>query len=151
MKTKQKGIVSLLCLFWYSLFEMKNYRSVSAIVLERSFESEKKYLLVRKPRKSHAWQFPQGGVDEGETLLEADWRIAYSFVEMLKRNLGNRIMLADHSGAIRVFAAIIKTLDFADYSSLKEKHESIIALNYQPGMNIRFDYIQKKEYMLRKR
>jgi len=73
-----------------------------------------------------------------------------NFVEMLKKNLGNRIMLADHSGAIRVFAAIIKTLDFADYATLKEGHESIIAINYQPGMNVRYDYIQKKEYMLRK-
>ncbi len=46
---------------------MKKYRSVAAIVLER----EGKWLLVRKPRKDHAWQFPQGGVDEGETLSEA--------------------------------------------------------------------------------
>ena len=28
-------------------------------------------LIVRKPRKDHAWQFPQGGVDEGETLFFA--------------------------------------------------------------------------------
>ncbi|MEA1971877.1 MAG: histidine phosphatase family protein [Candidatus Cloacimonadota bacterium] len=101
---------------------------------------------MKKHFKNRFFHYP-----EGETLLEADWRIAFSFVEMLKNNIGNRIMLADHSGAIRVFAAIIRTLDFADYSSLKEKHESIIALNYQPGMNIRYDYIQKKEYMLRKR
>jgi 8-oxo-dGTP pyrophosphatase MutT (NUDIX family) len=46
---------------------MKKYRSVAAIIVER----ENQYLLVRKPRKSHAWQFPQGGVDEGETFLEA--------------------------------------------------------------------------------
>ena len=26
-----------------------------------------KYLIVHKPRKDDAWQFPQGGVDEGET------------------------------------------------------------------------------------
>ena len=29
------------------------------------------YLIVKKPRKEHAWQFPQGGVDEGETLIQA--------------------------------------------------------------------------------
>ena len=28
------------------------------------------YLLVKKPRREHAWQMPQGGVEEGESLLE---------------------------------------------------------------------------------
>ncbi|KAG0175944.1 hypothetical protein DFQ29_006748 [Apophysomyces sp. BC1021] len=32
------------------------------------------YLLVKKPRKDHAWQFPQGGIDPGETLTEAALR-----------------------------------------------------------------------------
>lgn len=30
-----------------------------------------RYLIVHKPRKEDAWQFPQGGVDEGETEEEA--------------------------------------------------------------------------------
>jgi hypothetical protein len=50
-----------------------------------------------------------------------------------------------------VFAAIIKTLDFADYSGLKESHEAIIAFNYQPGKNVRYDYLQKSDIPLRKR
>lgn len=108
-------------------------------------DEKDKMAQAKKFFKNRFFHFP-----EGETLLEADWRIAYSFVEMLKNNLGKRIMLTDHSGAIRVFAAIIKTLDFADYASLKEKHESIIAMIYQPGRNTRYDYLQKKEYMLRK-
>lgn len=86
---------------------------------------------------------------EGETLIEADWRIGYSFIQLLKENQGKRILLCDHSGAIRVFEAIIRTLDFADYSSLKEGQDSIMALIYQPGMNIRYDYLQKKEFKLR--
>ena len=86
---------------------------------------------------------------EGETLIEADWRIGYSFIQLLKENKGKRILLCDHSGAIRVFEAIIRTLDFADYSSLKEGQDSIMALIYQPGMNIRYDYLQKKEFKLR--
>ena len=86
---------------------------------------------------------------EGETLSEADWRIGYSFIQLLKTNKGKRILLCDHSGAIRVFEAIIRTLDFADYSSLKEGQDSIMALIYQPGMNIRYDYLQKKEFKLR--
>ncbi|KAI7898363.1 uncharacterized protein BX663DRAFT_443289 [Cokeromyces recurvatus] len=32
------------------------------------------YLLVKKPRKHHSWQFPQGGQDPGETALEAALR-----------------------------------------------------------------------------
>jgi 8-oxo-dGTP pyrophosphatase MutT (NUDIX family) len=32
------------------------------------------YLLVKKPRKHNAWQFPQGGVDPGETVLQAALR-----------------------------------------------------------------------------
>lgn len=53
--------------FCATISGMKQYRSVAAIILER----DGKYLLVRKPRKEHAWQLPQGGVDEGETLIEA--------------------------------------------------------------------------------
>ncbi|KAK4053914.1 glycosylphosphatidylinositol anchor biosynthesis [Microbotryomycetes sp. JL221] len=32
------------------------------------------YLLLKKDRKEHAWQFPQGGVEAGESLLEAAQR-----------------------------------------------------------------------------
>jgi len=105
-----------------------------------------KMAKAKKFFKNRFFLFP-----EGETLIEADWRIAYSFVGLLRSNQGKRILLADHSGAIRVFAAIIKTLDFADYSGLKESHDAIIALTYQPGKNVRYDYIQRADYPLRKR
>jgi 8-oxo-dGTP pyrophosphatase MutT (NUDIX family) len=49
---------------------MKKYRPVAAVIVERNG----KYLLVRKPRKENAWQFPQGGVDEGESLVQAAQR-----------------------------------------------------------------------------
>jgi broad specificity phosphatase PhoE len=101
---------------------------------------------VSKMFKNRFYHYP-----EGETLIEADWRIAYSFVDLLNRNLGKRVLLADHSGAIRVFEAIIRTLDFAEYSTIKEAQDSIIALCFQPGRNLRYDYLQKKEYPLRKR
>jgi broad specificity phosphatase PhoE len=101
---------------------------------------------VEKRFKNRFYHYP-----EGETLIEADWRIAYSFVDLLNRNLGKRILLADHSGAIRVFEAIIRTLDFAEYSTIKEAQDSIIALCYQPGRNLRYDYLQKKTYPLRER
>jgi|GEM_PF-488697 len=94
--------------------------------------------------KNRFFHFP-----EGETLLEADWRIANSFIDRLKSNQGKRIVLVDHSGAIRVFAALIKTLDFADYCNLKEDQDSIIALCYESGQNVRYDYLQKKEFPLR--
>lgn len=96
--------------------------------------------------KNRFYHYPQG-----ETLIEADWRIAYSFMDLLNQNLGRRILLCDHSGAIRVFEAVIRTLDFAEYSTIKEAQDSILALCYQPGRNLRYDYMQKKEYPLRAR
>lgn len=107
---------------------------------------KEKIANVKKSLKNRFYHYP-----EGETLIEADWRIAYSFTDLLKKNQGKRIMLTDHSGAIRVFTAIIKALDFADYSGLKEAQDSIMALNYQPGKNVRYDYIQKAEFPLRKK
>jgi broad specificity phosphatase PhoE len=101
---------------------------------------------ISKMFKNRFYHYP-----EGETLIEADWRIAFSFVEMLNKNLGKRILLADHSGAIRVFEAIIRTLDFAEYSTIKEAQDSIMALSFQFGRNLRYDYLQKKEFPLRKR
>lgn len=101
---------------------------------------------VSKMFKNRFYHYP-----EGETLIEADWRIAYSFVDLLNQNLGKRILLADHSGAIRVFEAVIRTLDFAEYSTIKEAQDSIMALCYQPGRNLRYDYLQRKDFLLRKR
>lgn len=60
-------------------------------------------------------------------------------------------MLCDHSGALRVFEAVIRTLDFADYSTIKESQDSIIAMACQPGYNTRYDYLQKKGLPLRRR
>ncbi len=96
--------------------------------------------------KNRFYHFP-----EGETLIEADWRIAHSFVELFRNNLGKRVALCDHSGALRVLEAIIRTLDFAEYSSIKEGQDSIMAMVYQPGHNVRYDYLQKKGFMLRER
>ncbi|KAI7892224.1 NUDIX hydrolase domain-like protein [Mucor mucedo] len=67
------------------------YRSVSGIIVRRlplketglsglGFKdtrrkpTEKLYLLVKKPRKNHAWQFPQGGQEKNETAAEAALR-----------------------------------------------------------------------------
>ena len=95
--------------------------------------------------KNRFYHFP-----EGETLIEADWRIAHSFLDLLRNNLGKRMVLCDHSGALRVFEAVIRTLDFAEYSSIKEGQDSIMAMVYQPGYNVRYDYLQKKGLPLRK-
>ncbi|KAI8335923.1 NUDIX hydrolase domain-like protein [Chlamydoabsidia padenii] len=32
------------------------------------------YLIVKKPRKHNAWQFPQGGIDPGESVLQGALR-----------------------------------------------------------------------------
>ena len=47
------------------------YRPVSSIILSDSFADGEKFLIVKKPRKNNSWQFPQGGVDEGECFLQA--------------------------------------------------------------------------------
>jgi broad specificity phosphatase PhoE len=111
---------------------------------EEPTEETRKY--IAKYFKNRFYHYP-----EGETLIEADWRIAYSFVDLLNKNLGKRILLADHSGAIRVFEAVIRTLDFAEYSTIKEAQDSIMAFCYQPGRNLRYDYLQRKDFPLRKR
>ena len=94
--------------------------------------------------KNRFFQYP-----EGETLIEADWRIGWSFIDLLRANKGRRILLCDHSGAIRVFEAIIKTLDFAEYAERKEAQDSIMTIVYQPGKNVRYDYLQHSSFKLR--
>ncbi len=71
---QSKSTVLSLCFFCYDESEMKQYRPVAAIILKREIEGEQRYLLVRKPRKQHDWQFPQGGVDAGETAIQAAQR-----------------------------------------------------------------------------
>ncbi|MDP7069102.1 MAG: NUDIX hydrolase [Candidatus Peribacteraceae bacterium] len=50
------------------------YRSCASIVVFRPSDTEYQVLLVHKPRKNDAWQLPQGGVEEGESLQEAALR-----------------------------------------------------------------------------
>ena len=38
------------------------------------------YLLVKKNRASHCWQVPQGGLEEGETLLQVKFNCATTVV-----------------------------------------------------------------------
>ncbi len=49
---------------------MKPFRLNASILARRNG----KFLLVRKPREHHAWQLPQGGVESGESFLEAGLR-----------------------------------------------------------------------------
>lgn len=51
---------------------MKKYRSAVSVLVVRGKEFE--ILLVHKPRRHDAWQLPQGGVEEGESLEEAALR-----------------------------------------------------------------------------
>src|SRR3989344_8987777 len=46
----------------------------SMIILSRGGRGEVLVLIVHKPRRRDAWQIPQGGVEPGETLLEAGKR-----------------------------------------------------------------------------
>lgn len=105
---------------------------------------DEKKKQVKEPFKDRFYHFP-----EGESLIEADWRIAHSFVDLMRNNLGRRVVLCDHSGALRVLEAVIRTYDFAEYASIKEGQDSIMAMIYQPGTNVRYDYLQKKGFLLK--
>lgn len=51
-----------------SFLSMKKYRSaVAVLVLKKDPDGTLRILLVHKPRKSDAWQLPQGGIEEGES------------------------------------------------------------------------------------
>lgn len=44
------------------------YRKCVSVIL---FKDKSHFLLVKKNRKNHAWQLPQGGAEEGESSEEA--------------------------------------------------------------------------------
>jgi putative (di)nucleoside polyphosphate hydrolase len=52
------------------------YRKNASIIAQK----KSKFLFVKKPRIHHAWQFPQGGVEHGETFFQAALR---EFIEEL--------------------------------------------------------------------
>lgn len=53
----------------------KRYRpNVSAVILSSAYPHECKFLLGHRSDISGAWQFPQGGIDEGESPKEALYR-----------------------------------------------------------------------------
>jgi len=50
----------------------KEYRpNVAAVILSADFSNDKKYFLAKRKGIRRAWQFPQGGIDEGESPKEA--------------------------------------------------------------------------------
>ena len=52
--------------------EEKKYRpNVAAVVLSPSYPFECKILLARRNDMEEIWQFPQGGIDEGESVKNA--------------------------------------------------------------------------------
>jgi putative (di)nucleoside polyphosphate hydrolase len=45
--------------------------NISCIIFRERFPGEREYLIVRKPRTNHAWQFPQGGIEPNEDVKNA--------------------------------------------------------------------------------
>ncbi len=55
--------------------EKKNYRpNVAAIILSSSYPAKCEILIASRIDIKDAWQFPQGGIDKGETPKEALFR-----------------------------------------------------------------------------
>jgi len=53
----------------------KNYRpNVAAIVLSAKYPEKCEVFIASRTDVDNAWQFPQGGIDEGETAKEALFR-----------------------------------------------------------------------------
>ncbi len=53
----------------------KRYRpNVAAIVLSSKYPEKVEFFIASRSDIKDAWQFPQGGIDEGETPLEALFR-----------------------------------------------------------------------------
>jgi putative (di)nucleoside polyphosphate hydrolase len=53
----------------------KNYRpNVAAIVLSAKYPLKCEIFIASRTDVENAWQFPQGGIDEGETVKEALYR-----------------------------------------------------------------------------
>ncbi|MDD2640440.1 MAG: NUDIX domain-containing protein, partial [Arcobacteraceae bacterium] len=53
----------------------KNYRpNVAAIVLSAKYHLKCEIFIASRTDVENAWQFPQGGIDEGETVKEALFR-----------------------------------------------------------------------------
>ncbi len=83
--------------FWLDFADVNgNLRAVAAVILKK----EDKYLIVKKPRKDNAWQFPQGGVDEGEMLKRAGMREVH---EECGDDLAFKMESDDEVGVIKYF------------------------------------------------
>lgn len=55
--------------------EKKNFRpNVAAIVLSAKYPQKCEIFIASRTDVENAWQFPQGGIDEGETAKEALFR-----------------------------------------------------------------------------
>lgn len=55
--------------------EAKNYRpNVAAVILSSKYPFECRVMVAKRTDVKDAWQFPQGGIDEGETPLIALFR-----------------------------------------------------------------------------
>lgn len=53
----------------------KNYRpNVAAVILSSSYPYDCNVFVGKRTDKKNSWQFPQGGIDEGETPTEALFR-----------------------------------------------------------------------------
>ena len=53
----------------------KNYRpNVAAVIVSSAYPQEKKVFVAERSDISGMWQFPQGGIDAGETPTEALFR-----------------------------------------------------------------------------
>ena len=62
----------------------REFRKNAALILERK---DKKILICERADCEEAWQFPQGGIDEGEKNLDAAYRELFEEVGINKHQV----------------------------------------------------------------
>lgn len=132
------------------------YRSCASIVVLKKSPNGYKVLLLRKPRKKDAWQLPQGGVEEGETVSEAA-------VRELKEEANIDTTVIQESGLIYQYDYPASYRKFRPDNVCGQKIEFVFA-QVDPSVTVEVDnheidayvwvspedvgrYIKRKEYL----
>jgi putative (di)nucleoside polyphosphate hydrolase len=117
-----------------------SYRpNVAAIVLSSDYPEKRKFMIARRKGMRQGWQFPQGGIDEGETPKEALFR-------ELKEEIGtNEVeIIAEYPEWISYdFPKHTRNLRKYPFKGQKQKY---FLVRLKPNASIDLDYFVTPEF-----